>query len=119
VFREGFKTGPYGPMMCVAEAMHMNGAPKRIYLVAVVFFLTGLVCIAELLPIIFYPLGFERGKGLLFQPQYLWVLLCGFLLFCLLCYGVAGLVRSRPAARWAFLVMILFLVIRSLTANVG
>jgi hypothetical protein len=94
----------------------MNGRPKGVYLVAVVFFFGGLVCIGELLRVIFYALGFERGRGLMFQSGYLWVVLCGLLLFWLLCYAVVALARLRYGARWAFFGMTLFLIFRFLMA---
>jgi hypothetical protein len=90
----------------------MNRAPKGIYVVAVMFFFMGLVCIAELLAVIFYALGFERSRGLLFQPGYLWVLLSGLLLFWVLCYAVVALVRQRSVGQWIFLAMTFFLAVR-------
>jgi len=90
----------------------MNRTPKGLYVVAVVFFLMGLVCIAELLAVIFYALGFERGRGLLFQPGHLWVLLAGLLLFWVLCYAVVALVRQRPVGQWIFMAMTVFLAVR-------
>src|SRR5687767_5170274 len=90
----------------------MKETPKGIYLVAVVFFFTGLLCIADLLPRIFYLFGFERDRGLLWQPGYLWVLLGGLLLSWLLCYGDVAMTRLRPAPQWIFFAMTLFLIFR-------
>jgi hypothetical protein len=94
----------------------MNGAPKGIYLVAIVFFFGGLLCIAELLKLIFYAVGFERSRGLMFQAGSLWILISGLLLFWLLCYGVVAVARLRHGARWAFFGMTLFLIFRFLMA---
>ena len=95
----------------------MNRTPKGIYVVAIVFFFSGLLCIAELLSLIFYQLGFERGKGLLFQRGSLWVLLCGLLLFWLLCYAAVALAQLRHAARWVFFAMTIFLTLRFLARS--
>jgi hypothetical protein len=90
----------------------MKRPPKGIYLVAVAFFFAGLLCIADVLPRIFYKLGFKRETALLFQPSYGWVLVGGLLAFWLMCYAVVGLVRLRSAPQWAFFAMTLFLTLR-------
>jgi len=90
----------------------MKHPPKGIYLVAVVFFFAGLLCIGDLLPRIFYASGFKRETGLLSQPGYVWVLVGGLLAFWLMCYAVVGLVRLRSAPQWAFFAMTLFLMFR-------
>jgi hypothetical protein len=94
----------------------MNGAPKGIYLVVIVFFFGGLLCIAELLKLIFYALGFERSRGLMFQAGSLWILISGLLLFWLLCYGVVAVARIRHGVHWVLSAMTLFLMVRFLTA---
>jgi hypothetical protein len=90
----------------------MNRPPRGIYLVAVAFFFAGLLCTAEVLPRIFYTLGFKREIGLLYQPGYTWVLVSGLLAFWLLCYAVVGLVRLWSAPQWAFFAMAFFLTLR-------
>lgn len=96
----------------------MKHPSKGIYLVAVAFVFAGLICIGELLPPVFYALGFERKMGLLFQPGSGWVLLGGLLAFWLVCYGVVGLTRLHPAPQWAFFAMTLFLTFRCVSEPV-
>jgi hypothetical protein len=98
------------------EATDMSRAPKGIYLVAGMFFFSGLACIAELLAFIFHSLGFQQGRGLLFQSGSLLIVLCGLVLFWLLCYGVVAVARLQVGARWAFLAMTVFLLFRFVTA---
>ena len=64
------------------------------------------------MPRIFYALGFIRETGLRFPPGYEWILVGGFLAFCLLCYAMVGLVRLRSTPQWAFFAMTLFITAR-------
>jgi hypothetical protein len=97
----------------------MKPVPKGIYLVAVAFFLAGLVCIGELLPPLFYLFGFERERALLLQAGFEWVLVGGVLAFLLLCYAVFGLVRLHPVPQWALFAMTLLLMFRFLSEPTG
>jgi hypothetical protein len=64
--------------------------PKGIYLVAIAFFVAGLLCMAELLNVIFAALGVEQRLNL---ATIKWVLTGYVLALCLVCYGVALLTR--------------------------
>ena len=97
----------------------MKRPPMGIYLVAVAFFFAGLLCIGEVLPLIFYTLGFKRETGLLRQDGYVWVMVGGFLGFCLVCYAVRGLVRLQSAPQWAFFAMTLFITFRCVSEPAG
>src|ERR1700737_2539233 len=97
----------------------MKRAPKGIYLVAVVFFCAGVVCIGALLPPIFYVFGFRREQALLQQSGYRWVLVGGVLGWLLLCYGVHNLVRLRAAPQWVFFAMTLYLMFHLLVEPAG
>jgi hypothetical protein len=110
------RSGHFGGLYLCANDFRPNlllkRPPKGIYLVAVAFFFAGLLCIGDLLPRVFYALGFKQEIGLLSQRGSVWVLVGGLLAFWLVCYAVVGLVRLRSAPQWAFFAMTLFLTLR-------
>jgi hypothetical protein len=94
----------------------MNKPPKGIYLVAVVFFLAGLLCIAELVNLIAAVLGINPAINL---ANLTWVLPGYVLGLCLVAYGAAMLARLHPAPQWLLWTMTLFLMVRFATMPAG
>jgi hypothetical protein len=83
--------------------------PIGIYVVAVVFLFAGLLCVAELLGVMFTWLGVDPGPS---TTSMKW-LLPGYVLgLCLVCYGVFFLIRLHPAPRWLMFGMTLYLTIQ-------
>jgi len=80
--------------------------PKGLYLVAVVFFFTGLLFMNQVLI-----LAFELfGVSLALNPGTIkWRLAVFLMAFGLILYGVFLLMRSHPAGRWLMLGMTVFL----------
>ena len=92
--------------------------PKGIYVIAVVFFLTGMICIALLMPPIYVRLfGFSEKSGLIQQAGYQWVLVGGVLASGLVLYGVYALTRLHPAPQWAMVAMTLFMLFELVFAS--
>jgi hypothetical protein len=88
--------------------------PKGIYFVAIVFFVGGVICMADLLNVIFPVLGIEEGLNL---ATIKWVLTGYLLALCLVCYGVVLLTRLHPAPQWLMFGMTLFLTVRVTAAQ--
>ena len=82
--------------------------PKGIYLVAIVFFAAGLLCIAELVNMITGALGIDPGIKM---SNLAWVLPGYVVGLCLVTYGAAMLVRLHPAPQWLMWAMTLFLAV--------
>ena len=80
--------------------------PKGIYLVAVVFFFAGLLCMAQLLLLAFDWFGISP---ILTTRNLQWRLPAYLLLLGLDLVGVYLLVRLRPAGKWLMLAMTVFL----------
>jgi hypothetical protein len=89
--------------------------PKALYLVAVVFFAAGLICIAELVNVISGALGINPAVNL----TNLWVLPAYVLALCLVTYGAGMLVRLHPVPQWLLFAMTVFLTVRFATMPAG
>jgi hypothetical protein len=90
--------------------------PRGIYVVAVVFFLAGLLCIAELVSLISAALGINPAINL---ANLAWVLPLYVLGLCLVAYGAAMLARLHSAPQWLLWAMTIFLTVRLATMPAG
>jgi hypothetical protein len=90
--------------------------PKGIYFVAIVFFVGGVICMGELLNVIFAAFGIPEGPNL---ATLKWVLTGYGVALCLVCYGVALLARLHPAAQWLMFGMTLLLTVQAATTSAG
>jgi hypothetical protein len=94
--------------------------PKGIYAVAVVFFFTGMFCVAILLPPVYVHLfGFDDKTAILRQTGYEWVLVGGVLASWMVLYGVYALTRLHPAAQWALFAMTLLVMLYLVSEPAG
>jgi hypothetical protein len=83
--------------------------PKGIYLVAIVFFASGLLCTAQLLQVVFEAFGLH-GLSLANSK---WILSGYVVALCLVLCGVALLARLHPLPRWLMFAMTLFFTIEA------
>ena len=93
----------------------MTGPPRGIYLVAIVFFASGLLCAGQLLQVVFEALGLH-GLNL---ANSRWFLSGYVVAFCLVLCGVALLARLHPLPRWLMFGMTLFLTIQAVAMPAG
>jgi hypothetical protein len=84
----------------------MTKPPKGLYVVAVVFFLTGLLFITQVLIYTFELLGVSLALNL---GTIQWRLGAGLIGLGLILWGIFLLMRMRPASRWLMLGMTAFL----------
>jgi len=82
--------------------------PKGIYAVAIVFFVTGLLSLAQFGGVVADAAGF-RGLDL---GNAKWVLPAGVVALCLVLYGVALLTRLHPLPQWLMFVMTVLWIIQ-------
>ena len=90
----------------------MNGSPttnlsppRGTYLLASLFFLVGPITGALLIPPVFYALGWNPARGLIWQDGLYWVLAAGIAWLALVCVGVVAMSRAHFVARGALLAM--------------
>jgi intracellular septation protein A len=82
--------------------------PKGIYLVAIVFLVSGLICMAQFLNVVFGAFGVE-GLSL---SNSKWIVTGYGLAFCLVCCGVALLTRLHPLPQWLMFGMTVLLTVQ-------
>lgn len=93
-----------------------NRPPRGIYLVAIVFFASGLVCMAQFLNVAFAAMGIEAGLNI---ATIKWVVTGYVLALGLVGYGVVLLARLHPVPQWLMFGMTLFLTVQSIAAPAG
>jgi cation transport ATPase len=96
--------------------MRTLSTPLGIYVVAVVFLVAGLLCVAELFGVMLTALGVASGASLASMN---W-LLPGYVVgLCLVCYGVFFLIKLHPAPQWVMFGMTFFLTVQLTMAPAG
>ena len=96
--------------------MRTLSTPLGIYIVAVVFLVAGLLCVAELFGAMLAALGIVEGPNVATMKWLLPGYVAGL---CLVCYGVFFLIKLHPVPQWIMFGMTCFLTVQLAMAPAG
>jgi len=96
--------------------MRTLSIPLGIYIVAVVFLVAGLLCVAELFGAMLAALGIVEGPNVATMKWLLPGYVAGL---CLVCYGVFFLIKLHPLPQWIMFGMTCFLTVQLAMAPAG